>query len=98
MSGIYGYRLCRHRMVRIIHGNSSAEGTKVRPPEPCEIEALFGSSARGDSDSLSDVDYLLVDESTSRLLARKRWLEGQGVSVSEYTWPRLVRLFTNRTL
>jgi hypothetical protein len=85
-------------VVRAIHSNSGAEGTAVRSPEPCEIEALFGSSARGDSDELSDVDYLLVDDSTIRLLARKKWLEGQGISVSDYTWRRLVRLFTNRTL
>lgn len=70
----------------------------MRSPEPCEIEALFGSSARGDSDKLSDVDYLLVDDSATRRRTRKNWLEAQGVSVSEYTWLRLVRLFSNRTL
>jgi nucleotidyltransferase-like protein len=70
----------------------------VRSSEPCEIEALFGSSARGDADELSDVDYLLVDDSTTRLRTRKKWLESQGISVSEYTWLRLVRLFASRTL
>jgi hypothetical protein len=70
----------------------------VRSSEPCEIEALFGSSARGDSDELSDVDYLLVDDSTTRLRTRKKWLESQGISVSDYTWLRLVRLFASRTL
>jgi len=64
----------------------------------CEIEVLFGSAARGDGDDLSDVDYLLVDGCATVLNQRKTWLSGQGFSVSDYTWPRFTRLFTQRTL
>jgi hypothetical protein len=64
----------------------------------CEIEALFGSVARRDADTLSDIDFLIVDDDPLRLKTRKRWLEGQGLSVADYTWPRFVRLFERQTL
>lgn len=67
-------------------------------PETCEIEAIFGSVARRNSDALSDIDFLIVDDQPARLRTRKRWLAIQGVSVSDYTWPRFVRLFEKRTM
>ncbi len=67
-------------------------------PETCEIEAIFGSVARCDFDALSDIDFLIVDDRPTRLRTRKRWLAIQGVSVSDYTWPRFVRLFEKRTM
>ena len=41
---------------------------------PLDGEALFGSAARRDSDSFSDVDYLIVDDRINELRARKEWL------------------------
>lgn len=70
----------------------------MKPVAPCEIEALFGSAARHDSDHLSDVDYLIVDDDPQRLKIRKAWLEFLGMSVSDYSWNRLLRLFEKQTL
>ena len=64
----------------------------------CEIEVLFGSAARGDVDNLSDIDILIVDDDPQRLRIRKKWLTTSGLSVSDYSWRRLVRLFEQRTL
>lgn len=57
-----------------------------------EVEALFGSASRGDSDSLSDRDIIIVDNNVSILRLRKKELEEQGASVASYTWKRLERL------
>lgn len=65
---------------------------------PADAEALFGSAARRDGDVLSDFDYLIVSSDTTALRSRKRWLAKQGFSVSDYTWKRLQRCFTDGTL
>jgi hypothetical protein len=65
---------------------------------PCEIEAIFGSSARGDADVYSDIDVLLVDDDGTRLKTRKAWLAANGFSVSDYSWRRLFNLFEKRAL
>ena len=67
-------------------------------PQNCEIEVLFGSVARRDSDRASDIDILIADESIMRLRARKEWLKIRGFSVSDYTWSRLSKLFANKTM
>jgi hypothetical protein len=66
--------------------------------EPVEAEALFGSAARNDRDWLSDIDYLIVDEDGGALRSRKAWLSKQGFSVSDFTWKRLERAFSEGTL
>jgi hypothetical protein len=66
--------------------------------DPLAAEALFGSAARRDSDTFSDLDYLIVGETSAQLGPRKRWLTAQGFSVSDYTWRRLERCFNDRTL
>jgi hypothetical protein len=59
---------------------------------------LFGSAARNDQDWLSDIDYLIVGEDGCTLRARKAWLSKQGFSVSDFTWKRLERAFSEGTL
>lgn len=66
--------------------------------DPVDGEALFGSAARQDGDALSDLDYLIVSTDAIALRSRKRWLANQGFSVSDYTWKRLQRCFTEGTL
>ena len=55
-------------------------------------EAVFGSTARGDVDSQSDRDYLIVDSNTELLTARARELENEGWSVASYTFSKLEAL------
>ena len=61
-------------------------------PVNCSSEAIFGSLARGRVDSISDRDYLIVDDCPVRRRVRKRQLEYAGWSVAAYTWRRLERL------
>jgi hypothetical protein len=55
-------------------------------------EALFGSAARGDADSLSDRDILIVDDDVDALAARSAELESKGASVASYTFAKLMAL------
>ncbi len=55
-------------------------------------EALFGSAARGDADSLSDRDVLIVDDNIQVLAARSAQLTSQGASVASYTFAKLIAL------
>ena len=57
-----------------------------------EVEALFGSASRGDSDHLSDRDILIVDSDIGVLNSRRVELEVDGFSVASYTWNKLFRL------
>jgi predicted nucleotidyltransferase len=66
--------------------------------QPVEAEALFGSAARNDQDWLSDIDYLIVGDDGPSLRRRKAWLTKQGFSVSDFTWKRLERAFSEGTL
>lgn len=52
-------------------------------------EAIFGSSARGDTDQMSDRDILIVDEDVSVLRARSKVLKAAGWSVASYTFAKL---------
>lgn len=60
-----------------------------RPSSPVAAEAIFGSTARGDKDGLSDRDILIVDDSYGALRRRKLELEASGWSVAPYTFKRL---------
>lgn len=55
-------------------------------------EAIFGSAARGDSDSKSDRDILIVDDDTAVLRARSRALSDDGWSVASYTFNKLTAI------
>ncbi|WP_228242069.1 hypothetical protein [Porphyrobacter sp. GA68] len=55
-------------------------------------EALFGSCARGDTDRLSDRDFLIVDDDVAVLRARAMSLKAEGVSVASYTFRKLEAL------
>lgn len=57
--------------------------------QPASAEALFGSAARGDADSLSDRDVLIVDDDVNVLAARSAELTSQGASVASYTFAKL---------
>jgi hypothetical protein len=48
--------------------------------------------ARGDADSLSDRDILIVDDNVKALAARSAELKSQGASVASYTFPKLMAL------
>lgn len=61
-------------------------------------EAIFGSAARGESDALSDRDYLIVDEDPFTLRARCAELEAEGWSVASYTFGKLQALHSNGAL
>jgi len=63
-----------------------------------QAEAIFGSIARKDSDSISDRDILIVDQDSKKLRQRKIILEAQGWSVASYSWKRLKKLVINRLL
>lgn len=52
-------------------------------------EAIFGSSARGDSDALSDRDILIVDDDVEVLRTRGTQLSALGWSVASYTFRKL---------
>ena len=52
-------------------------------------EAIFGSAARGDSDRLSDRDYLIVDNDLAVLRRRAEELSAEGWSVASYTFRKL---------
>ena len=68
----------------------------MTPPEisirPASAEALFGSTARGDTDALSDRDVLIVDDDVKTLAARSLELESRGASVASYTFAKLMAL------
>ena len=51
--------------------------------------ALFGSTARGDADSLSDRDLLLVADDPNFLRTQGARLRGSGWSPTLYSWSRL---------
>ncbi len=61
-------------------------------------EATFGSVSRGDFDSLSDRDILIVDNDLEILRARTAELEQEGWSVAAYTFPKLEALSTRGAL
>lgn len=61
-------------------------------------EAVFGSSARGDGDRLSDRDILIVDDDLEVLRARSRELAAEGWSVASYTFAKLNALTKNGAL
>lgn len=52
-------------------------------------EAAFGSCARGDTDRLSDRDYLIVDDDLDVLRSRAVALMADGLSVASYTFRKL---------
>ena len=52
-------------------------------------EAAFGSCARGDTDSLSDRDFLIVDDDVQVLRTRSAALKAEGLSVAAYTFRKL---------
>lgn len=54
-----------------------------------EAIALFGSAARGDIDSYSDWDLLIVSDDEVLLRESKTKYEAEGWSCSAYTWSRL---------
>ena len=62
---------------------------------------LFGSSARGDADSASDTDVLLVYDREPSPLDRERTKESvveqlrQDCAFAEYTWERLAGMFAD---
>jgi len=62
---------------------------------------LFGSAARGDADTASDIDVLIVYENEPSLLDRRRTKEAvieqlrQDCAFAEYTWTRLVSMFSD---
>ncbi|MDW6024868.1 hypothetical protein SAZ10_24235 [Mesorhizobium sp. BAC0120] len=55
-------------------------------------EAAFGSCARGDTDGLSDRDFLIVDDDLEVLRARAAALKADGLSVASYTFRKLENL------
>ncbi len=61
-------------------------------------EAVFGSSARGDSDRLSDRDILIVDNDLKVLRTRAHELASEGWSVASYTFAKLNALARNGAL
>ena len=54
--------------------------------------ALYGSHVRGDFDSISDKDILLVDADINALSTASSLLQLRGYSCAIYTWERLRRL------
>jgi len=66
---------------------------KYRPyPGSASAEAIFGSSARGDADLISDRDILIVDDDLSVLRRRANELKDSGWSVAPYTFRKLEAL------
>lgn len=63
-----------------------------------EVEVLFGSSSRGDVDSLSDRDILIIDNDLHALNQRRMEIESEGGSVASYTWKRLQSLIEKGSL
>lgn len=61
-------------------------------------EAIFGSSARGDIDHLSDRDFLIVDDDPKILRARAKTLKAEGISVAAYTFRKLESLAAKQAL
>lgn len=62
---------------------------------------LFGSAARGDTDSASDMDVLVIYENepspSDRQRTKKAVIEqlGHECAFAEYTWTRLARMFSD---
>jgi len=69
--------------------------TSIRP---ASAEALFGSTARGDTDVYSDRDILIVDDDVKVLAARSAQLEAQGASVASYTFSKMAALAAHGAL
>lgn len=67
---------------------TSAKETAIRAAS----EAAFGSCARGDTDGLSDRDFLIVDDDLEVLRARATALKAGGLSVASYTFRKLENL------
>ena len=63
-----------------------------------KAEAVFGSASRGDSDTLSDRDILIVDSDTVLLNRRQAELEASGWSVASYTFAKLDALIVKGSL
>jgi hypothetical protein len=61
-------------------------------------EAVFGSYARGDTDRLSDRDFLIVDDSPEILKIRAAALKREGASVASYTFRKLEALCKTQAL
>lgn len=61
-------------------------------------EAAFGSCARGDTDNLSDRDFLIVDDDIHVLRERSAALKADGMSVAAYTFRKLDYLAAKRAL
>lgn len=55
-------------------------------------EAIFGSAARGDADTMSDRDILIVDDNVTVLRERAKALTDEGWSVAAYTFAKLFAL------
>jgi hypothetical protein len=69
-------------------------GTSLRTAS----EAIFGSSARGEMDQLSDRDILIVDDDVKLLRKRAQVLKAEGWSVASYTFSKLEALASKRAL
>lgn len=60
--------------------------------------ALFGSTIRGDMDSFSDLDTLLVSSDWRSLNSAKKLLQNYGFSCSCYSWDKLSFMAKNKML
>lgn len=63
-----------------------------------ESEATFGSVVRGDNDSLSDRDIIIVDDNIDILRERRAVLENEGWSVSSYTFGKITAMANKKVL
>ena len=71
----------------------------MNPPSlNVESLALYGSTARGDSDFHSDCDILLVDDCVTRLFATASILRHRGYSCATYTWSSLEHMAAHGSL
>jgi hypothetical protein len=81
------------------HGNRdvSEETGTMKLPKSIAVAALFGSQVRGDVDSLSDSDILLIGADEDREEAVHS-LRSQGYSPSFYTWSQFCALADDGSL
>lgn len=66
--------------------------------ETASAEMIFGSTARGDTDTLSDRDILIADDDTRLLNRRGSDLRERGWSVAPYTFAKLEALSSRGAL